>query len=163
MASALGSDAGEEVAAASFRTPTFFHTVLLDGGCLRFQASMQASKPPANPPSEPWQLGLPPSLPVRPFIHLAVGQNHWYHFGVGEFTTHLRFPFTGGEPIWVLKSSWPSSSARPWRVIRRSSQARCQWTWPRCKRHRHFFLSARLPLGFRSNRFGTELFGVVCL
>ena len=24
--------------------------------------------------------------------HVAVGQNQWYHFGVGEFTTHFRLP-----------------------------------------------------------------------
>ena len=29
-----------------------------------------------------WQLGHSPA-------HLAVGQNQWYHFGVGEFTTHF--------------------------------------------------------------------------
>ena len=26
---------------------------------------------------------------------LAVGQNQWYHFGVGEFTTHFRTYFSG--------------------------------------------------------------------
>ena len=23
---------------------------------------------------------------------MAVGQNHWYHFRAGEFTTHVRLP-----------------------------------------------------------------------
>ena len=27
--------------------------------------------------------------------HLAVGQHQWYHFGVGEFTTHFRTYFSG--------------------------------------------------------------------
>ena len=26
---------------------------------------------------------------------MAVGQNQWYHFGVGEFTTHFRTHFSG--------------------------------------------------------------------
>ena len=26
---------------------------------------------------------------------MAVGQNQWYHFGVGEFTTHFRTYFSG--------------------------------------------------------------------
>ena len=37
------------------------------------------------------------------------GRNQWYHFGVGEFTTHFRTyfsgwigVFTGGKPIWLL-------------------------------------------------------------
>ena len=40
---------------------------------------------------------------------MAVGQNQWYHFGVGEFTTHFRNDFSGwigmftrGYPIWLL-------------------------------------------------------------
>ena len=27
--------------------------------------------------------------------HLAVGQNQWYHFGVGEFTTQFRTDLSG--------------------------------------------------------------------
>ena len=26
---------------------------------------------------------------------MAVGQNHWYHFGVGDFTTRFRTYFSG--------------------------------------------------------------------
>ena len=26
---------------------------------------------------------------------MAVGQNQWYHFGVGEFPTHFRTYFSG--------------------------------------------------------------------
>ena len=26
---------------------------------------------------------------------VAVGQNQWYHFGVGEFTTHFSRDFSG--------------------------------------------------------------------
>ena len=39
---------------------------------------------------------------------MAVGQNQWYHFGVGEFTTHFRTDFSGwigmftGGTIWIL-------------------------------------------------------------
>ena len=28
-------------------------------------------------------------------LHKALGQNQWYHFGVGEFTTHFRTYFSG--------------------------------------------------------------------
>ena len=41
---------------------------------------------------------------------MAVGQNQWYHFGVGEFTTHFRTyvsgwigMFTGGTGF----NAWP--------------------------------------------------------
>ena len=29
------------------------------------------------------------------FVYIAVGQIQWYHFGVGEFTTHFRTYFSG--------------------------------------------------------------------
>ena len=41
-----------------------------------------------------------PAVPERR-EYLAVGQNQWYHFGVGEFTTHFRLfgMFTGGTLV----------------------------------------------------------------
>ena len=47
-------------------------------------------------------------------VHVSTcqGQNQWYHFGVGEFTTHFRTYFIGeigmftGGTIWVL-TQWP--------------------------------------------------------
>ena len=40
--------------------------------------------------------------------HVAEGQSQWYHFDVGEFTTHVRTYFSGwigmftGGTIWIL-------------------------------------------------------------
>ena len=43
---------------------------------------------------------------------MAVGQNQWYHFGVGEFTTHCRTYFSGGWDVWGLTDlgfdPWPN-------------------------------------------------------
>ena len=39
------------------------------------------------------------SVPFRHFGHMAVGQNQWYHFGVGDFRTYFSgwiAMFTGG-------------------------------------------------------------------
>ena len=56
---------------------------------------------------------------------VAVGQNQWYYFGVGEFTTHFRAYFSGwigmftGGTIWILtcakcgSCSWQSKSDTP--------------------------------------------------
>ena len=40
-------------------------------------------------------------LEVVASLYMAVGQNQWYHFGVGEFTTHFRTYLSG----WIL--TWP--------------------------------------------------------
>ena len=35
--------------------------------------------------------------------HMAVGQNQWYHFGVGEFTTYFAAYFSGDWDVhWGL-------------------------------------------------------------
>ena len=48
--------------------------------------------------------------------HVAAGQNQWYHFGVGEFTTHFRTYFSGDwEVHWEvtgLLSPWPCEAQR---------------------------------------------------
>ena len=42
-------------------------------------------------------------LSLRNSACLAVGQNQWYHFGVGEFTTHFRTYFSGDWDVhWGL-------------------------------------------------------------
>ena len=39
----------------------------------------------ARAENAPWNIGK---------YQVAVGQNQWYHFGVGEFTTHFRTYFS---------------------------------------------------------------------
>ena len=37
----------------------------------------------------------------RAHLNMAVGQNQWYHFGVGEFTTHFRTYFSGWSGMFT--------------------------------------------------------------
>ena len=61
---------------------------------------------PGAPGKHWWELGQRTLLPfacehallpsgLLPFLHLAVGQNQWYNFGVGECTAHFRTYFSG--------------------------------------------------------------------
>ena len=39
-------------------------------------------------------------------LKMAVGQNQWYHFGVGEFTTHLRTYFSSWIGMFTACTIW---------------------------------------------------------
>ena len=49
---------------------------------------------------------------------MAVGQNQWYHFGLGKFTAQFRTDFRGwigmftGGTIWILNGRAANSACR---------------------------------------------------
>ena len=49
---------------------------------------------------------------------MAVNQNQWYHFGVGEFTTHFRTYFSGDWDVhWGYDLGFDPLGVRVWSVL----------------------------------------------
>ena len=69
-------------------------------------------------------------------IHMAVGQHQWYHFGLGEFTTHFRTYFSGwigmftANTIWILTHSHIHIPEVPFFLKPRASSTDCVWKAP---------------------------------